>query len=175
MSLRHLKKTPPKRSARLSLEERDKRRKEGIAVGNAYEQQQMTSPLIARHPPSLCYMDHTYIPDGLTRNGIFLEAKGGKTCISKNDRDKMEVVLQEHPGLELRALLQCPNEHSVTWCEEQGVRWGRGRFACGVAAGRPCLMDCCHHPGASFARLFTPDADELGGTRPPSPLHAAAL
>lgn len=68
-----------------------------------------------------------YKPDFVLPNGILIECKGH---FPAEDRAKLLAVLNQHPDLDLRLVLQTPNcrvtgtklTHS-RWCEKHGIPW----------------------------------------------------
>ena len=71
---------------------------------------------------------HSYTPDFLLPNGIFLETKG---YWEASDRRKMKAVKEQHPELDIRMVFQSPyNKISkkskttyVKWCETRDIPW----------------------------------------------------
>jgi hypothetical protein len=71
---------------------------------------------------------HTYCPDFLLPNGVFLETKGQLT---EEDRRKMKAVKSQNPELDIRFVFQSPynkiNKGSKTtyakWAEKNGFLW----------------------------------------------------
>ena len=92
----------------------------------------------------------TYTPDWiLPVQCILIEAKGE---LSKADRDKMQLIRQQYPHLDIRFVLQTPNAKltkTVTqadWCEKNGFPWCKG----------PSIPDdwLRHRPGIRSRRAF---------------------
>lgn len=103
----------------------------------------------ARLPYSVT-LTATYKPDWLLPDQcIVLEAKGE---LDKADRDKMQLIMQQYPHLDIRFVLQTPNAKltkTVTqadWCEKTGFPWCRG----------PGIPDdwLKHKPGVRSRRAF---------------------
>jgi hypothetical protein len=71
---------------------------------------------------------HSYTPDFLLPNGIFLETKG---YWEASDRRKMKAVKEQHPELDIRMVFQSPynkiSKKSKTtyakWCEKHDIPW----------------------------------------------------
>jgi hypothetical protein len=71
---------------------------------------------------------HSYTPDFLLPNGIFLETKG---YWDAEDRRKMRNVKQQHPELDIRMVFQSPfntiSKKSKTtyakYCEKLNIPW----------------------------------------------------
>jgi len=71
---------------------------------------------------------HSYTPDFLLPNGIFLETKG---YWEASDRRKMKAVKEQHPELDIRMVFQAPynkiSKKSKTtyakWCERHDIPW----------------------------------------------------
>jgi hypothetical protein len=68
-----------------------------------------------------------YTPDFVLPNGILVECKGH---FRATDRAKLLAVLNQHPELDLRIVLQTPHcklsGTSLTharWCEKHGIVW----------------------------------------------------
>ena len=92
----------------------------------------------------------TYTPDWvLPDQCILIEAKGE---LGKADRDKMQLIRQQYPHLDIRFVLQTPNAKltkTVTqadWCEKNGFPWCKG----------PGIPDgwLKHRPGVRSRRAF---------------------
>jgi hypothetical protein len=73
-------------------------------------------------------IQHTYCPDFLLPNGVFLEAKGHLT---EEDRRKMKAVKQQNPELDIRFVFQSPYNKIykgskttyAKWAEKHGFPW----------------------------------------------------
>ena len=73
-------------------------------------------------------IQHSYTPDFLLPNGVYLEAKG---YFCDEDRRKIKAVKQQHPDLDLRMVFQAPyntiSKKSKTtyakWCEKLNIPW----------------------------------------------------
>jgi len=73
-------------------------------------------------------ISHSYTPDFLLPNGIFLETKG---YWEASDRRKMKAVKEQHPELDIRMVFQAPynkiSKKSKTtyakWCEKHDIPW----------------------------------------------------
>jgi hypothetical protein len=71
---------------------------------------------------------HSYTPDFLLPNGVFLETKG---YWEASDRRKMKAVKEQHPELDIRMVFQSPynkiSKKSKTtyakWCEKHDIPW----------------------------------------------------
>lgn len=71
--------------------------------------------------------NHKYLPD-IVVAGIYFELKGRFTVA---DRKKMELVISQHPDLDIRVVLQNPkvklSKASKTtyaeWCEKKKINW----------------------------------------------------
>ena len=76
---------------------------------------------------SLCN-PHTYTPDFILPNGIWLECKG---YWDSADRKKVKSVIDQNPDIDLRMVFQAPyntiSKKSKTtyakWCERHGIKW----------------------------------------------------
>lgn len=71
---------------------------------------------------------HSYSPDFLLPNGIFLECKG---YWEAEDRRKIRNVIKQHPDIDLRMVFENPynriSKKSKTtyakWCEKHSIQW----------------------------------------------------
>ena len=71
---------------------------------------------------------HSYIPDFLLPNGIYLECKG---YWEASDRRKIKAVKKQHPEIDLRMVFQSPfnkiSKKSKTtyaqWCDRHEIPW----------------------------------------------------
>lgn len=80
---------------------------------------------LAYHVPSTA---HTYTPDFALPNGIILETKG---LFQTDDRKKMKLIKEQHPGLDIRFIFSNANakiaKQSKTtyakWAETNGFKW----------------------------------------------------
>ena len=68
---------------------------------------------------------HTYTPDFLLANGIYIEAKG---LFDRASRKKMALVIEQHPDLDIRLLFMRDNpiykgskQKYSDWCETRGI------------------------------------------------------
>jgi hypothetical protein len=85
-----------------------------------------TLPLPYRQPSKV----HKYTPDFILPNGIVIESKGMFTV---EDRNKMVLVKQQHPNLDIRLVFSNPQsrlyKRSPTsyalWCDRMGFPWAR--------------------------------------------------
>lgn len=102
----------------------------------------------ARIPYNIHLTAH-YTPDWLLpAQAIVLEAKGRFT---KADRDKMLLVKQQHPHLDIRLIFQAPNAKTAgrqtcaAWADKHGFPW------CGPDIPADWLR---HKPGVRARRAF---------------------
>lgn len=71
---------------------------------------------------------HTYCPDFVLPNGIWLETKG---YWDSKDRKKVLEVIKQNPDIDLRMVFQSPyntiSKKSKTtyaqWCDKHGIKW----------------------------------------------------
>lgn len=71
---------------------------------------------------------HTYNPDWVLANNLYLETKGRWIA---SDRSKLKSVLEQNPGVEVVMVFQNPssklNKNSKTsysdWCTKHNVKW----------------------------------------------------
>lgn len=68
-----------------------------------------------------------YTPDFILGNGIYVEAKGK---LDAKSREKMQLVIEQNPGLDIRILLMRDNKISKQsktrysdWCSKVGLKW----------------------------------------------------
>ena len=88
-------------------------------LGVTYEYESTTVPYV---------IQHTYTPDFLLPNGVFLECKG---YWDSEDRRKIKAVKQQNPDLDIRMVFQSPfnkiSKKSKTtyakWCERLDIPW----------------------------------------------------
>jgi hypothetical protein len=75
-------------------------------------------------------VEHTYTPDFILANGIWLEAKG---YFTGKDRSKMLAVKKQNPEVDIRLVFQAPynylSKRSKTtyakWADKHGFLWCR--------------------------------------------------
>jgi len=73
---------------------------------------------------------HTYTPDFLLPNGIYIETKG---LFSVEDRKKHLLIQKQHPELDIRFVFQSPNSKLykgskttyAQWAEKYGFKWAK--------------------------------------------------
>lgn len=130
---------------------------EGCPGGSLYE------------PLRIPYEIHTfahYIPDWiLPKQGIILEAKGE---FKTSDRQKMLIVKQQYPDLDIRILLGSPGTRIGTtssttyamWCEKSGFPW------CGAKAIPPDWFK--HKPTAKAKKALNKLMKDVGYVLPSS-------
>ena len=92
-----------------------------------------SAPDVAYEPVRIPYtvtLNPTYKPDwALPSQAVFLEAKGE---FPKADRDKMLLLKQQYPHLDIRFIFQNPNARTAgrqtcaKWAEEYGFKWCKG-------------------------------------------------
>jgi hypothetical protein len=88
-------------------------------LGVTYEYESTTVPYV---------IQHTYTPDFLLPNGVFLECKG---YWDSEDRRKIKAVKQQNPELDIRMVFQSPfnkiSKKSKTtyakYCERLNIPW----------------------------------------------------
>ncbi len=88
-------------------------------LGVSYEYESTKIPYI---------IQHTYTPDFVLPNGIWLETKG---YWDAKDRKKVLEVVKQNPLVDLRMVFQAPyntiSKKSKTtyaqWCERHGIKW----------------------------------------------------
>ena len=88
-------------------------------LGVTYEYESTTVPYV---------IQHTYTPDFLLPNGVFLECKG---YWDPEDRRKIKAVKTQSPELDIRMVFQAPfnkiSKKSKTtyakWCERHNILW----------------------------------------------------
>ena len=88
-------------------------------LGVTYEYESTTVPYV---------IQHTYTPDFLLPNGVFLECKG---YWDTEDRRKIKAVKTQSPELDIRMVFQSPfnkiSKKSKTtyakWCERHNIPW----------------------------------------------------
>ena len=88
-------------------------------LGVTYEYESTTVPYV---------IQHTYTPDFLLPNGVFLECKG---YWDPEDRRKIKAVKTQSPELDIRMVFQSPfnkiSKKSKTtyakWCERHNILW----------------------------------------------------
>lgn len=68
-----------------------------------------------------------YTPDFILANGIYVEAKGK---LDAKSREKMQLVVEQHPDLDIRILLMRDNKISKQsktrysdWCKKVGIKY----------------------------------------------------
>lgn len=68
-----------------------------------------------------------YTPDFVCQNELIIEAKGRFTA---SDRTKMQLVIKQHPELDIRILFQYDNWLTTAkktrysrWCSRNGIKW----------------------------------------------------
>lgn len=73
-----------------------------------------------------------YIPDFLLPNGIYVEGKG---LFNRVGREKMLLVVQQNPELDIRMLFMRDNTISKTsktrysdWCEKNGIKYAISEY-----------------------------------------------
>lgn len=74
---------------------------------------------------------HTYIPDIVLKNGIFVELKG---WFQAKDRTKHLLVQKQHPDLDIRFVFQHASNKLykgskttyAQWCDKHGFKWAEG-------------------------------------------------
>lgn len=91
-------------------------------------------PTAAHAEPEPCGLPYTlhcvYTPDIRLPNGVFVEIKGELT---EEDRRKLIAVKAQHPGIDIRIVLQEPNRllrrcrhlSQSGWCQKNGFPWAR--------------------------------------------------
>ena len=88
-------------------------------LGVSYDYESTTVPYV---------IQHTYTPDFLLPNGVFLECKG---YWDPEDRRKIKAVKTQSPELDIRMVFQSPfnkiSKKSKTtyakWCERHDIPW----------------------------------------------------
>ena len=88
-------------------------------LGVSYDYESTTVPYV---------IQHTYTPDFLLPNGVFLECKG---YWDPEDRRKIKAVKTQSPELDIRMVFQSPfnkiSKKSKTtyakWCERHNIPW----------------------------------------------------
>lgn len=73
--------------------------------------------------------NHTYLPDFILRNGIYIETKGHLTLA---DRKKHLLLKEQHPDKDIRIIFQAPHNKIIKgskttyakWCDKHGIKWG---------------------------------------------------
>ena len=90
-----------------------------VDLGVSYEYESKTVPYI---------IQHSYTPDFILPNGIWLECKG---YWDSADRRKVKAVKEQNPDIDLRMVFQAPfnkiSKKSKTtyakYCEKLGIPW----------------------------------------------------
>ena len=73
-------------------------------------------------------IEHTYCPDFILTNGVYLECKG---YWDSKDRRKVKQVIKDNPDVDLRMVFQSPynkiSKRSKTtyaqWCDRNKIKW----------------------------------------------------
>lgn len=90
-----------------------------VELGVKYEYESTKVPYV---------IQHSYTPDFILPNGVWLEAKG---YWDSKDRKKIKSVIQQNPDIDLRMVFQAPfntiSKKSKTtyaqWCDKLGIKW----------------------------------------------------
>ena len=90
-----------------------------VELGVKYEYESTKVPYV---------IQHTYTPDFILPNGVWLECKG---YWDSADRKKVKSVIEQNPDIDLRMVFQAPyntiSKKSKTtyakWCERHGIKW----------------------------------------------------
>lgn len=90
-----------------------------VELGVKYEYESTKVPYV---------IQHSYTPDFLLPNGVWLECKG---YWDSKDRKKIKSVIQQNPDIDLRMVFQAPyntiSKKSKTtyaaWCERNNIKW----------------------------------------------------
>ena len=90
-----------------------------VELGVKYEYESTKVPYV---------IQHSYTPDFILPNGIWLECKG---YWDSADRKKVKSVIEQNPDIDLRMVFQAPyntiSKKSKTtyakWCERHGIQW----------------------------------------------------
>tara|TARA_Y100000004_G_scaffold189220_1_gene244499 strand:- start:45 stop:398 length:354 start_codon:yes stop_codon:yes gene_type:complete len=90
-----------------------------VELGVKYEYESTKVPYV---------IQHSYTPDFLLPNGVWLECKG---YWDSKDRKKIKTVIQQNPDIDLRMVFQAPyntiSKKSKTtyasWCERHNIKW----------------------------------------------------
>jgi|TARA_Y100000004_G_scaffold168844_1_gene202598 hypothetical protein len=90
-----------------------------VELGVKYEYESTKVPYV---------IQHSYTPDFILPNGIWLECKG---YWDSADRKKVKSVIEQNPDIDLRMVFQAPyntiSKKSKTtyakWCERHGIKW----------------------------------------------------
>ena len=90
-----------------------------VELGVKYEYESTKVPYV---------IQHSYTPDFILPNGIWLECKG---YWDSADRKKVKSVIEQNPDIDLRMVFQAPfnriSKKSKTtyaqWCDKHGIPW----------------------------------------------------
>ena len=117
-----------KSSYRSGLEDRNAKLLGSWGIPVVYEKHKLDYQLKVATCPScakVIYSDHTYTPDFLLPNGIFVETKGR---FMPKDRKKHIAVRAGHPTIDIRFVFTNPNSKLrkgskttyAQWCDKKG-------------------------------------------------------
>lgn len=108
---------------RSSLEDRIIAELTALNVQFTYETMKLKYVVPAKH--------HTYTPDIILGNGIIVEIKG---YLDLESRKKMQLVIEQHPELDIRFVFQkankpitkCSKTTYSDWCDKLKIKWAEG-------------------------------------------------